>query len=124
MTSYAAFAVFLGFAAFDWVFAGAFFFAAPKAFIRAACCLRRAGVNIRFFRGGCSEAVEAPFDVTQSGMDADFGGHPRLFAGDPPSKEIAAGHPIQPQIESIHFALVQVIPDDSTSEADILGEFE
>jgi hypothetical protein len=31
---------------------------------------------------------------------------------------------IQPQIESIHFALVHVIPDDCTSEADISGEFE
>lgn len=30
------------------------------------------------------------FDVTQSGMDADFGGRPLLLAGVPPNKEIAA----------------------------------
>ena len=38
---YAALAVFLGLlAAFDWGFADAFFFAAQKALIRSACCLR------------------------------------------------------------------------------------
>jgi hypothetical protein len=31
---------------------------------------------------------------------------------------------IQPKIESIHAALMQAIPDDGTSEADISEEFE
>jgi hypothetical protein len=34
------------------------------------------------------------------------------------------GVQLQSKIESIHAALMQAIPDDGTSEADISGEFE
>ena len=58
--------------------------------MRSAAAFLCAGEKFRFFRAGFSGAsAAAPFEVTQFGM-SDFFGRPRLLAGVPPSKEIAA----------------------------------
>jgi hypothetical protein len=77
----------------DQAFFAAFFFFAHIARILSAAAFLCAGEKFRFLRAGASTATGAvftPFDITRSGIDADFGGRPRLLAGVPPNTSMAA----------------------------------